>query len=94
VLLDELPTLSDIVTDAPGALIEKLLAVFDLSAVYNRDKHQLTIHATKTGATPQAVRGLFTDPRADHKTPAPDPAPNGQGQVSHVGRPTGLSPRG
>jgi hypothetical protein len=60
----ELPTLGDIVTNAPAALIERLLAIFDLSAVYNRDKHQLTIHATITDAT--------------HKPPAtcsPTPAP-------------------
>ena len=51
-MLDELPTLGDILTGAPAALTEKLLAVFDVKAVYNRDKHQVTIHATITGATP------------------------------------------
>jgi hypothetical protein len=51
-LLDELPTLSDIITGAPATLIERLLAIFDLSAVYNRDQHQLTIHATITETTP------------------------------------------
>jgi hypothetical protein len=40
-LLDEVPTLGGIVTDAPAALVERLLAVFDVNAVYNRDKHQL-----------------------------------------------------
>jgi hypothetical protein len=51
-LLDELPTLGDILTGAPAALTERLLAVFDIKAVYNRDKHQVTIHATITDATP------------------------------------------
>ena len=52
-----------------------LLAVFDLKATYNRDKHQATIHATLTDATPQAVLDLLTDPRADHnRQPAPQPA--------------------
>ena len=90
-LLDKLPTLGDIVTGAPPALIERLLAVFDLSAVYNRDKHQLTIHATITDATPQAVRDLLTDPRADHnQRQASDPGPTGHDQVSHLTRPPGL----
>jgi hypothetical protein len=92
-LLDELPYLGDIVTNAPEVLIEKLLAIFDLSAVYNRDKHQLTIHATITSATPQALRDLLTDPRADHNQQTPDPAPTGQNHVSHPARPTGSFPR-
>jgi site-specific DNA recombinase len=92
-LLDELPYLGDIVTNAPATLIERLLAIFDLNAVYNRDKHQLTIHATITGATPQAIRDLLLDPRADHNQQAPDPAPIGQDQVSHPAGPTGSPPR-
>ena len=87
------PTLGDIVTNAPAPLIEKLLAIFDLNAVYNRDKHQLTIHATITGATPQAIRDLLLDPRADHNQPASQPGPTGQDQVSHPAGPTGSSPR-
>jgi hypothetical protein len=77
-LLDELPTLGDILTDAPAGLTERLLDVFDIKAVCNRDKHQVTIHATITGAAPQAVIDLITDPRADHnRQPAsgPEPAP-------------------
>jgi site-specific DNA recombinase len=52
-LLDELPTLGDILTNAPDILVERLLALFDVRAVYNRDKHQLTIRATITDATPK-----------------------------------------
>jgi hypothetical protein len=92
-LLDELPTLGDIVTNAPAALIERLLAIFDLSAVYNRDKHQLTIHATITPAAPQAVRDLLLDPRADHNQKVSDPGPTRPDQVSHTTGPTGSSPR-
>ena len=63
--------LGDILTGAPAALTERLLAAFDIKAVYNRDKHQVTIHATITDATPQAVLDLLSDPRADHnKQPA------------------------
>ena len=54
---------------APRHLTERLLDVFDTQAVYNRDKDQVTIHATLTDATPQAIRDLLTDPRADHNTP-------------------------
>ena len=91
-LLDELPTLGDILTDAPAPLVERLLALFDVCAVYNRDKHQLTIRATITDGTIQAVNDLLTDPRADHNQQASDPAPTGSDQVSHSTRPTGSSP--
>jgi hypothetical protein len=92
-LLDELPLLGDILTNAPADLIERLLAIFDLNAVYNRDKHQLTIHATITSTTPQSLRDLLADPRADHNQRAPEPSPSGQDHVSHPARPTGSSPR-
>ena len=63
-LLDELPFLGDILTSAPAGLTERLLDAFDVQVVYNRDKHQVTIHATLTDATPQAIKDLLTDPRA------------------------------
>ena len=53
-LLDELPFLGGILTSAPATLTERLLDAFDVQAVYDRDKNQVTIHATLTGATPQA----------------------------------------
>jgi hypothetical protein len=90
-LLDELPTLGDILTNAPAPLIERLLALFDLRAVYNRDKHQLTIRATISDATPQAVRDLLADPRADHHQ-ASDPAPTSHDQIALLAGPTGSSP--
>ena len=51
--------------------------MFNVQAVYNNDLHQVTIHATITDATPEAITGLLTDPRADHNTasPAATPAP-------------------
>jgi len=52
-LLDELPILGDILTEAPAVLTERLLDVFDMQAVYKRDKDQVTIHATLTDATPK-----------------------------------------
>jgi hypothetical protein len=44
---------SDYGPGAPAALTERLLAAFDIKAIYNRDKHQATIHATITDATPR-----------------------------------------
>jgi len=94
-LLDELPNLGDILTGAPPALTERLLDAFDVQAVYNRDKHHVTIHATITGATPQALRDLLADPRADHNTPpASDPGTAPQDPISHLTGDTGSSPRG
>ncbi len=91
-LLDELPTLGDVLTGAPAGLTERLLAAFDIKAVYNRDKYQVTIHATLTDATPQAVTDLLTDPRADHnKQPASAPTP--QDHVAHLTEDNGSSPR-
>jgi hypothetical protein len=93
-LLDELPTLGDILTQAPANLTERLLDVFDIQAVYNRDKNQVTIHATLTDATPQAIRDLLTDPRADHNTPLPSqPGTTPQDHVSHLTGHTGVAPR-
>src|SRR5579859_3805839 len=91
-LLDELPTLGDIVTNAPEGLTERLLAAFDLKAVYNPGKHQMTVHATITDTTPQAVADLLADPRADHNRPAPQPAT--QDQICHLTGHTGLGPPG
>ena len=93
-LLDELPILGDILTEAPAALTERLLDAFDVQAVYNRDKNQVTIHATLTGATPQAIKDLLTDPRADHNTPlASQPGTTPQDHVGHLTGHTGSSPR-
>jgi hypothetical protein len=80
-----------------AALTEKLLAVFDIKAVYNRDKYQVTIHATITDATPRAVIDLLTGPRADHNTapgppPALDPGPVTHDHVGHLAGDTGSSP--
>ena len=91
-LLDELPFLGDILTSAPVGLTERLLDAFDVQAVYNRDKNQVTIHATLTDTTPQAIKDLLTDPRADHnRQPASAPAP--QDHVGHLTGHTGSSPR-
>jgi site-specific DNA recombinase len=99
-LLDELPTLADlpsladIITHAPEGLIERLLAAFDLQATYNPGKHQMTIHAVITDATPQAAADLLADPRADHnRAPAPARPATTQDQLGDLAGHTGSSPR-
>jgi hypothetical protein len=69
-LLDELPTLGDILTGAPAGLTERLLAVFDIKAVYNRNKHQVTIHATITDASPPGRHRLAHRPPRRPQHPA------------------------
>ena len=85
--LDAPPILGDILTSAPAHLVEQLLDSFNVQAVYNNDLHQVTIHATLTDATPQAVTGLLAGPRADHNTPPPPaataPAATTQDDYSH-----------
>jgi hypothetical protein len=83
----------DILTSAPADLTERLLDAFDVQAVYNRDKDQVTIHATLTDATAQAIKDLLADPRADHNTPpASQPGTTPQDQVGHLTGHTGSSP--
>jgi hypothetical protein len=49
--------------------------------------HQVTIYATLTDATPQAVADLIADPRTDTITPPPAPAPE-QDRFGHSGKNT------
>jgi hypothetical protein len=73
-LLDKLPVLGDVLTGAPGRLIEQLFDAFHVTAVYNNDLHQVTINATLTDATPQAIADLLADPQTEQATP-PTTAP-------------------
>jgi hypothetical protein len=61
--LDELPILGDILSDAPAALTGKLLAAFDIKAVYNRDKHQVTITPPSPAPPPGRNRPVGRPPR-------------------------------
>jgi len=89
-LLDALPILGDILTNAPTRLIEQLLDAFNVQAVYSNDLHQVTIHATLTDATPQAITELLNDPRTDQAPPAHTPAPATQDHLSHLAADTGV----
>ena len=85
-LLNALPILGE----APARLIEGLLDAFAVTAVYNNDLHQVTINATLTDATPQAITGLLNDPRTDQATPARTPAPATKDHFSHLAADTGV----
>ncbi len=62
-LLDALPILGDILTGAPSGLAERLFEDFRVQAVYSKQHQQVTIHATITDTTPQAVARLLADHR-------------------------------
>ena len=92
-LLDTLPTAAGILADAPGRIKAALLAAFNVSALYDRDTHQVTIRASFTEDTPQTVAALLTDPRTDDDTWHPHPTPPAdhtpaQENVSQSGRGT------
>jgi hypothetical protein len=58
-LLDALPVLAGILTDAPQRLQAQLFAALDLQLVYKKDTHQVTIYATLTPATPDALTAII-----------------------------------
>lgn len=75
-LLDELPDAAGYFDQIPDHLMAALYQAFDIQLLYRHDQQQVTIWATITDATPQAIRDLLTDPRTDHDTTSPQtPAP-------------------
>jgi hypothetical protein len=62
-LLDALPILGDILTQAPPGLTEQLFEAFHLHAVYSKQHQQVTIRVTITDTTPHTVTQLLADPR-------------------------------
>jgi site-specific DNA recombinase len=59
-LLDALPLLGDILTDAPARLQQQLYQAFDLQTLYDSGKHQVSIHAVITPATPQTLAAIIS----------------------------------
>ena len=68
-LLDAMPILGDVLDGAPARLWQQLLAALDIQALYNKNLHQVTIHATITSSTPRAVAAIIND-ADDHPTAA------------------------
>jgi hypothetical protein len=59
-LLDKLPILGDILADAPPSTQARLFAAVGLELIYNKQDHQVTIYATITPSTPQALADIIT----------------------------------
>jgi len=66
-----LPLLADLLADAPARLWQQLLAALDIQALYNKNLHQATIHATITDSTPGTIAAIIND--ADDKPAAARP---------------------
>ena len=58
-LLDALPMLGDILTDAPASLQARLFAAFGLELIYNKHDYQVSIYATITPSTPATLAEII-----------------------------------
>jgi hypothetical protein len=58
-LLDALPMLGDILADAPPSIQARLFAAVGLELIYNKDDHQVSIYATITPSTPNALAAII-----------------------------------
>jgi site-specific DNA recombinase len=70
-LLDRLPVLGDILTGAPIRLHQQLYDTFGLHAVYKYETRQVTIYATITTSTPQALAAILTEHHRPHQHAGP-----------------------
>ena len=70
-LLDRLPMLGDILTDAPLSLQARLFAAVGLEMIYNKEDHQVSIYATITPSTPTTLAAIIAGSEPP-TTPAPD----------------------
>src|ERR1035441_10868638 len=76
-LLDRLPMLGDLVTEAPIRLQRRLYEAFDLQLLYNKHMHQVTIWATITPSTPGTLAAIIAEIGRAHpagSSPPADPA--------------------
>jgi hypothetical protein len=74
-LLDGLPVLAGILADAPPRLQAQLFAALDLQLIYKKDTHQVTIYATITPATPDALAAIIATSEPPTSTSGLDPSP-------------------
>ncbi len=58
-LLEALPMLGDALPSLPAAIQARLFAAFGLELIYNKQDHQVTIHATITPSTPAALAEII-----------------------------------
>ncbi|MDX6395341.1 MAG: hypothetical protein QOJ73_6404, partial [Streptosporangiaceae bacterium] len=80
-LLDRLPMLGDLITEAPIRLQRRLYEAFDLHMLYNKHLHQVTIWATITPTTPGTLAAIIND--SDDGHPAASNPPAGPAGTSH-----------
>ena len=73
-LLDRLPMLGDLITEAPIRLQRRLYEAFDLQLLYNKHMHQVTIWATITPTTPRTLAAIINDSDDGHPTASNTPA--------------------
>jgi len=80
-LLDDLPLLGATFGEHPERLQAALYQAFDIQALYKPDMHQVTIFATITTSTPQAVAAIINHAGDDpaHASPAADGQPAAAG---------------
>jgi hypothetical protein len=88
-LLDELPYAPGLLTQCPPELQERLIAAFDMQAVYRPDMNQATISLTITDTTPGIVQAIINDPRTDNDTsgtasPHPDTSTDSRNTCADV----------
>ena len=72
-LLDALPLLGDMISESPGRIQALLFQAFGLELIYNKEDHQVTIYATITPSTPDALAHIIATsepPAAASASPA------------------------
>ena len=75
-LLDLIPLLADTIALHPEHIQAALYQAFDIQALYKHDMNQVTLFATITTSTPQAVAAILADAGYDPTTsPGQAPAP-------------------
>ncbi len=74
-LLDDIPLLARSTDLNPERIQAALYQAFDIQALYKPGMDQVTIFATITTSTPQAVAALIADAGNDPASATPDPAP-------------------
>jgi hypothetical protein len=71
-LLDDLPLLASTIDLEPEHIQAALYQAFDIQALYKDDMHQVSIFATITTSTPQAVAAILTHTGPDPAARTPD----------------------
>jgi hypothetical protein len=76
-LLDRLPTLGDILHQAPRRLQEQLFAAFDLQILYSKEDDQASLYAAITDSTPHTTAAILDDTGTPGTTASPGTAAPG-----------------